>query len=75
MLTGLYSTLKNCIRVQLTYDVALVSGVQQSDLVIYTYIFFFIVFSKLLPSIEDNFLYCTVGPCYASILYIVACIH
>ena len=61
--------------VWLIYNVVLVSGVHQSDLLIhiYMYIFFFRFFSLtgyLLQNIEYSFLCYRVGPCL-SILYIV----
>ena len=58
-------------------NVVLVSGVQQSDSVthIHTSILFQILFPfRLLQSIEQSSLCCTVGPCWLYILYIVECI-
>ena len=55
------------IEVELIYNVVLVSGVQQSDSVIHTYIsiFFQILFPyRLLQNIEYSSLYYTVGPCW-----------
>ena len=51
----------------------LVSSVQQTDSVIYLYIFFFYIFFhyRLLKDKEYSFLCYTVGPCWLSILYIV----
>ena len=53
-----------------------ISGVQQSDSVIYTYIYFFQILSpcRLLQNIELSSLYDTLGPCWLSMLYIVVCI-
>ena len=55
----------NFIGVQLMYIVKLVSGVQQSDSVIHTYIFFFQISSPytLLQDTEYRSLCSTVGPC------------
>ena len=55
----------------------LVSGVQQSDLVIHIHIsiLFLILFPyRLLQSIEYSSLCYTVGPCWLSILHILVCI-
>ena len=64
--------------VGLIYSVVLVSGVQQSDLVLCMHIYICIRilfrFFSFGCYIEYNFLCCTVGPCYLSILYIVVCI-
>ena len=58
------------------YNVVLVSGVQQSDLVIHISIFFQILFPyRYSQSIECSSLCYTVGPCWLSILYIVVCIY
>ena len=57
-------------------SVVLVSGVQQSDSVIHIHvsILFQILFTfRLLQSIEQSSLCCTVSPCWLSILYIVVC--
>ena len=55
------------------YNVMLVSGVQQSDSVIY--IFFQIIFHhRLLQGIEYSSMCYTVGPCCFPILHIVVCI-
>ena len=70
------------IGVQLIYNVVLVSGVQQSDSVmyikcmyIYVYIGFQILFHyKLLQDTEYGSLCYTVGLCWLSILYIAVCI-
>ena len=54
----------------------LVSGIQQSDSVIYVYTYSFsIIFPyRLLQNIEYSSLCYTVDPCWLSILYIVVCI-
>ena len=55
----------------------LVSGVQQSDLVIHIHIFllFQILFPhKLLQNIEYSFLRYTIDPCWLSALHVVVCI-
>ena len=65
------------IEVYLIYNVVLVSGVQQSDSVIHTYIYilFPILFHYgLLQDIEYSSLCYTVGPCCLSVLYTVVCI-
>ena len=63
------------IGVELIYNVMLVSGVQQSDSVIHTYILFQILFPyRLLWVIEYSSLCYVVGPCWLSILYVVMCI-
>ena len=65
------------IEVQLIYSIVLVSGVQQSDSVIHTYIsiLFQILFPhRLLQNTEQSSLCYIVGPCWLSILYIVVCI-
>ena len=63
------------IGVQLIYNVVLVSGIQQSDLVIHTSILFQILFQyRLLKSTEYSSLCYTVGPCWLSILYVVVCL-
>ena len=57
-------------------NIVLVSGVQQSDLIIHIHvsILFQIIFPfRLLQNIEQRSLCCTVGPCWLSILYIVVC--
>ena len=59
------------IELQLVYNVVLVSGVQQSDSFIHTYIsiFFQIYFPyRSLQNTEDSSLCYTVGPCWLSIL-------
>ena len=59
------------IVVQLINNVALVSGVQQSDSVIHTHIsiLFQVLFPfRLLQNIEQSSLCYTVGPCWLSIL-------
>ena len=53
------------------YNVVLVSGIQQSNSVIHTYICFHY---DLLQDIEYSSLYYTVGPCSLSVLYIAVCI-
>ena len=63
------------IEVELIYNVVLVSGVQQSNSVIYIYIKFQILFPyRSLQNIEYSPLCSTVGPCWLSILYTVVCI-
>ena len=66
--------LKACflIDVYLIYNIVLISGVQQSNSVIY----FFRLFSIVLyyKIIECSFPCYTVNPCCSSILYIVVCI-
>ena len=52
----------------------LVSGIQQSDSVIHTYISIFFPY-RLLQNIEYSSLCYKVGPCGLSILYIVVCIY
>ena len=60
---------------QLIYNVVLISGVQQSDPVMYLYIFFYILFHyDLSQDIEYSSLCCTVGPCCWSSLHIIVCI-
>ena len=63
---------------EVTNNVVLVSGVEQSDSVIYIYFFIFyfhILFCyRLLQDIEYSSLWYTVGPCCLSILYTVVCI-
>ena len=57
-------------------NVVLVSGVQQSDLVIHIHvsILFQILFPfKLLQNIEQSSLCYTVGPCWLSILNVAVC--
>ena len=57
------------IEVSLIYNVMLVSGVQQTDSVLYIYIFFQILFHyRLLQDIEYSSLCYTVGLCWLSIL-------
>ena len=57
------------------YNVVLVSGVEQSDSVIYIHILFHILFHYgLLQDIEYSSLCYTVGPCWLSLLNIVVCI-
>ena len=66
------------IGVQLPHSVVLVSGVQQSESVIYIHIpaFFQILFpQRSLQSIEQSSLCFTVGPYQLSVLYIVVCIY
>ena len=61
---------------QLIYKVVLVSGVQQSDSVIYTHIslLFKILFPfRLLQNIEQSSLCCTVSLCWLSILNRAVC--
>ena len=63
------------IEVQLIYNFVLVSGVQQSDLLIPIYIFFQIIFHyRLLKNTEYSSLCYIVTPCCLSILCIVVCI-
>ena len=65
---------KNFIEVYLIYDV-LIPAVQQSDSVIHVHILFHIRLQYgLSQDIENSSLYCTVGPCCLSVLYIIACI-
>ena len=56
------------IEVQLIYNVVLVSGVQQSDSVIYmhTHICSFFRFFSIIQDIEYSSLHCTVGHCNLS---------
>ena len=69
-----YSNKQFFIEVQLIYNVVLVSGVQQSDSVIYIYILFQVLFHYgLLQEIEQSSLCYTVGPCLST-LYTVVCI-
>ena len=68
-----------CIGVQLTNNVVVVSGVQQSDSVIHIYVYMSILFQVLFPyrllqNIEYSSLGYTVGPCWLSIKYIVMCV-
>ena len=62
---------------QLIYNVVLVSGEEQNDLVIHIYIYFFqILFQfRLLQDIEYSSLYCTQGPCQLSVLYMYQCVY
>ena len=65
------------VRVSLTNSVVLVSGVQQSDSVIHEQVsILFQICSpfRLLQSIEQSSLCCTVGLCWLSILNIVVCV-
>ena len=63
------------VRVELIYNVVLVSGVQQRASVTYTFSYNAYIFTlfqtldpyRLLQSIEESSLYCTVGPCWLSI--------
>ena len=70
------SFLNFSIAISLIYNFVLVSGIQQSDSVIYINMYiicilFHIVFHyKLLQSVEYNSVY-TVGPSWLSILYII----
>ena len=56
----------------------LVSGIQQSDSVIHTYIYIYIfqiLFPyRLLQNIKYSSMCYTVGPCWLPILYVVVCI-
>ena len=64
--------------VQLINNVVLVSGVQQSDLVIHIHVSILlqILFPfRLLHNMEQSSLCYTVGPCWLSILNIIACIY
>ena len=64
------------IGIWLINNVVLVSGVQQIDSVIHTYvrIHFQILFPfRLLQNTEQNSLCCTVGPYWLSILHIAVC--
>ena len=62
------------IRVYLTDNVVIVSGVQQSDSVIHVSILFQIIFPfRLLHNIEQSSLCYTIGPCWLSILNISVC--
>ena len=65
-----------CCWSKLIYSVVLVSGVQQSDSVIGSYLIFFsiMVYYRILTTTEYCSLCCAVGPCCLSILYIVVCI-
>ena len=57
-------------------NVMLVSGVKQSDSVIHilvSILFQIILPFKLLQSIEQSSLCCTVGPCWLSVLNIALC--
>ena len=59
------------------YNVVLVSGVEQSDLVIHIHIvilFQIILPFRLLQNIEESSLCYTVGPCWLSILNIIVCL-
>ena len=60
---------------ELIYNVVLVSGVQQSDSDIHTYISTFLILFlyRLLQNIEYRSLWYTVGPCWLPILYVVGC--
>ena len=59
------------VEISLFYSV-FISGVQQSDLAIYTHLFFQILFHyKLLHNIEYSSLCYTVNPCFLSLLYTV----
>ena len=61
--------------VELIYNLAFVSGVQQSDSVTHTSVLFQILFThRLLPNIEYSSLCCTVGACCVSVLYIEVCV-
>ena len=64
------------IEVSLTYNVVLISGVQQSDSVItYIYVLFnFIFHYGLSQDIEYSSLCYPEGPCHLSILYVIPCI-
>ena len=67
---------KNLIKIELIYNVVLVSAVQQSDSVIHIHKFFNILFHYGLPqNIEYSSLCYTVGPCCLYILYIIICIR
>ena len=55
------------IEVQLNYNVVLVSGVQQSDSVIYSFSDSFFFPYRLLQNIEYSSLCYTVGPCWLPI--------
>ena len=66
--------IKNLIEAYLIYNVVLVSGVQQSDSVLYMciYILFDILFHySLSQDIDYNSLCYTIGPCCLFILYII----
>ena len=62
---------------QLIYNVLLVSGIQQSDSVVYIHMFilfrFFSHTGRLSEYIRQSFLCYTEGPCWLPILYTVAC--
>ena len=59
------------IEVYLLYNIVFVSGVQQSDSIIFLKIIFHY---RLLQDIEYSSLCCTVNPCCLSILCVVVCI-
>ena len=57
------------------YNVVLVSGLQQSDSGVYSYIFFQILVPyRLLYDIDYNSLCYIAGSCWLSILHVVVCI-
>ena len=63
------------IEVELIYNTVLVSGVEQSDSVLYVWILFQIIFHcRLLHNIEYSSLCYTGNSCCLSILCIVVCI-
>ena len=66
----------NVIRVQLIYNIVLVSGVQHSgSIYIYIHSRFFRLFSHmLLQNTEQSYTCYTVGPCWLLILYAVVCV-
>ena len=66
-----YFFLINFIGIQLTYDVGLVSGVQQSDSFIHTHMSILFFLHRLLQNIEQISLCYAAGPCQLSVLYIV----